>query len=108
MHWVGRPKVISRRLISQRGGVGCKAGENLMLKAETGNSDGGGVQTVVVTKLEGAKHYRVYDIEARKGKGMESILFLNLSMGNMIETGEITGRVGCLLATRRCVWGLTL
>ena len=79
-----------------------------MLKAGTGNSDGSGAQPVAVTKLEGAKLYRVYNLKARKGKGMEFILFLNLSMGNMTETGEITGRVGCLLATRRCVWGLTL
>lgn len=79
-----------------------------MLKAGTGNSDGSGPQPVAFTKLEGAKPYRVYNLKARKGKGMESILFLNLSMGNMTETGGITGRVGCLLATRRCVWSLTL
>lgn len=100
--------MITGHLISQRGGVGSKAGENLMLKAGTGNCDGSRTQSVALSKLEGAKLYRVYDLEARTGKVMESILFLNLSVGNMTEAGEITGRVGCLLAVRRCVWGLTL
>lgn len=79
--------MITGHLISQRGGVGSKAGENLVLKSGTGNRDGSRTQSVALTKLEGAKLYRVYDLEARKGKAVGSILFLNLSTGNMTEAG---------------------
>lgn len=79
-----------------------------MPKAGTESFEGRNTQLVVVTEFEGVRSYRMYYLEARKCTGVELLLFLNLSIGAIMEHRAIIGTMGCMLTIRRYVQDLPL